>query len=65
MFIIYIIEIYVCLIIYLFSNIVILVEKIMIGIYMRNKFGVFFLLMGFELVKVDLLYMNWCFFDCY
>lgn len=64
MFIIYIIEIYVCLIIYLFSNIVILVEKIMIGIYMRIKFF-FFLLMGFGLVKVDLLYMNWCFFDCY
>lgn len=43
MFIIYIIEIYVCLIIYLFSNIVILVEKIMIGIYMRIKFGFFFI----------------------
>lgn len=42
MFIIYTIEIYACLTIYLLSNIAILVEKTMIGTHMRIKFGFFF-----------------------
>lgn len=42
MFIIYTIEIYACLTIYLLSNIAILVEKTMIGTHMRIKFVFFF-----------------------
>lgn len=58
MFIIYTIEIYACLTIYLLSNIAILVEKTMIGTHMRIKFG-FFSLTWLGPVKADLLYMNW------
>lgn len=64
MFIIYTIEIYACLTIYLLSNIAILVEKTMIGTHMRIKF-VFFSLTGLGPVKADLLYMNWCSSDRY
>lgn len=42
MFIIYTIEMYACLTLYLLSNIAILVEKTMIGTHMRIKFGFFF-----------------------
>lgn len=58
MFIIYTIEIYACLTIYLLSNIAILVEKTMIGTHMRIKF-VFFFTDGAWTIKADLLYMNW------